>query len=139
MATTGIGSGSLEVIKWGATPTLIGNLLSCNLSLSMDFRETTNKDTTGGKDFLPTRYQWNMTGEAHFQEDESNNPYSTMFADFIAGTQRSVEYTTDVVGDNNYTGNGYFESLERSSPDADNATYNFAIKGTGDLAEGTEV
>ena len=137
MASTGVNSGTLRQVYWGASPAVISNAISGEWTTTMDTRETTNKDSGASKSFLPTRYSGQITGEYHFAEDASSNPFDTLWDDMIAGTARTVEWTTNVSGDIEYSASGYITSLAMSSPDADNETFTMTIQLTGAISSST--
>ena len=133
MASTGFNEGKVTGIYDGST--LITFATGSDFSSTMDTMEVTNKDSTGkGKEFLPVRYSFDISGEWLFAEDAAVS-YSSLWTKHIAGTLVSFKYSSGVTGDKEYTGSAIITSLQRSAPDGDKETYSMSLQGTGVQAE----
>lgn len=133
MASTGVNNGTLVGIYTGGT--LQNYSTNASLSLSMDTRETTSKDTTGNaKDFKPTRYTGTISGDFLFAED-ATQAYGDLFTQFIAGTTATIKYSTNVTGDLEYSFTGFITSMDREAPDADNETFSVTWQISGAVTE----
>ena len=128
MATTGIVNGTAIAIYVGGTK--VANLISNDFNLSMATRETTNKDTSGWETSLGGLKSWECTAEGMFAEDASYG-YNDLYAVFIAGTAVTIMTSSQVSGDNKYTGQALLTKLDRAHGLEDNTTFTCSFKGTG--------
>ena len=138
MATTGIFNGTDLILKvdtsGGGSPSLLGASTSCTVSYSLDTFETTNKDSSHTKAYLPAAHGWTMDCEAFYTTDETNAPDNLMAA-LSARTQIDVEFNqaSATTGDYKYTGKAYITSCTLNAPNEDAATYSISLQGTGAL------
>ena len=63
--------------------------------------------------------------------------FRSLATDLLAGTILTVVISTNVTGDEKYTGSAYFMSLALSAPNNDKATWTGQLQGTGALTIGT--
>ena len=138
MATTGIFNGTDLVLKvdtsGGGSPSLLGASTSCSVAYSLDTFETTNKDSSHTKAYLPAAHGWTIDCEAFYTTDETNAPDNLMSA-VTARTQIDVEFNqaSSETGDYKYTGKAYITSCTLNAPNEDAATYSISLQGTGSL------
>ena len=138
MAPTGIFNGTDLVLKvdtsGGGSPSLLGASTSCSVAYSLDTFETTNKDSSHTKAYLPAAHGWTMDCEAFYTTDETNAPDNLMSA-VTARTQIDVEFNqaSSETGDYKYTGKAYITSCTLNAPNEDAATYSISLQGTGSL------
>ncbi len=82
-----------------------------------------------------------MNVEGIFEGDSSVSTsglsYKDLLTDLLAGTQLTVVMTTNVSGDEKFTGGAFFSSLSLSAPNNDKATFTGTLQGTGALTIGT--
>jgi len=138
MATTGIFNGTDLVLSvdtsGGGSATLLGASTSCSVNYSLDTFETTNKDSSHVKAYLPAAHGWTMDCEAFYTTEEANAPDNLMSA-LQSRTQIDVEFNqaSDETADTKYTGKAYITSCALSAPNEDAATYSISLQGTGAL------
>ena len=143
MATTGPVNGTLISIYKDVSGTLkkIANATSNSFDISKDMIDVTSKDSAGAKEFIAGEYGWTMNVEAIFEDDASvgasQQSFKDLATDLLAGTILTVVITTNVTGDEKYTGSAYFMSLSLSAPNNDKATWTGQLQGTGALTIGT--
>ena len=143
MATTGPVNGTLISIYKDVSGTLkkIANATSHSFDISKDMIDVTSKDSAGAKEFIAGEYGWTMNVEAIFEDDASvgasQQSFKDLATDLLAGTVLTVVITTNVTGDEKYTGSAYFMSLALSAPNNDKATWTGQLQGTGALTVGT--
>ena len=143
MATTGPVNGTLISIYKDVSGTLkkIANATSNSFDISKDMIDVTSKDSAGAKEFIAGEYGWTMNVEAIFEDDASvgasQQSFKDLATDLLAGTVLTVVISTNVTGDEKYTGSAYFMSLALSAPNNDKATWTGQLQGTGALTIGT--
>lgn len=143
MATTGPVNGTLISIYKDVSGTLkkIANATSHSFDISKDMIDVTSKDSAGAKEFIAGEYGWTMNVEAIFEDDASvgasQQSFKDLATDLLAGTVLTVVISTNVTGDEKYTGSAYFMSLALSAPNNDKATWTGQLQGTGALTVGT--
>lgn len=143
MATTGPVNGTLISIYKDVSGTLkkIANATSHSFDISKDMIDVTSKDSAGAKEFIAGEYGWTMNVEAIFEDDASvgasQQSFKDLATDLLAGTILTVVISTNVTGDEKYTGSAYFMSLALSAPNNDKATWTGQLQGTGALTIGT--
>lgn len=139
MATTGVVNSKLLKIFTGGTPTAVTCLTDASLSINNAMRQTTCKDSGQWEDNLPAQTSWSISGSALLAFDSANgvDELSTIA---LAQTSVDVVFGTGVTGDTEWSGSGYIQSFELSSPGTnENSTYSFEITGTGELTQATTV
>lgn len=128
MATTGITNGrNMRFFDGG---TALGRATDCTLSFSREMRELAHKDVTGN---------WNEkapgamsgTGSTSGLYSEDANAAESLFTKMNAGTALTLTFTTEVTGDQVWTGTAYISSLEINAPDNENVTYSCSFEFSG--------
>jgi len=130
--TAGIVSGHAIGIYIGGTR--IAACMAQNLDLGKNFSPANNADSGDSEVNLPRRKNWSVSGRSHFEFDAGLG-WLDLFDAWDNDTQLTVLIGNDNVGDFEYSGSGYIESLKATFPDHENAEYDFVIKGDGDLTE----
>lgn len=128
MASTGILNGTLAKIQVAGTT--VAHLTSNGIEFSHSTRDASTKDSNGWKEALEGQKSWSMTGEGFFAEDASYG-YEDLYDAFALRTQVAVTYTTDVSGDQEYTGQAYITSLSRTDGNEESSTFSVSLEGTG--------
>jgi len=132
MATTGIVQGDVMGVYIGGT--LIAATLVNNFDLGLDLRDANNADTGDSKSKLPGRYGGSVSGRSHFEFDAAYG-YSDLFAVLIGRSQVAVVFSSEVIGDKEYSFNGYITQLKATFPDHENSEYDWAVEIDGDVSE----
>ncbi len=136
MATTGKINGTDLLVYVGATA--ITHTQGCKLSIQMDTRDTSTKDSSGWKDTGEAQMSWSIDGEGVFTFDATYG-WEDLFALLSGRTSATVKMATDESGDNNYSGTAWLTKMECDGPMEDTSTYSYTFEGFGALAEAANV
>ena len=142
MATAGIlnGTSLLLYVDVSGTPTPIAYATSGSLSINMDTRETTNKESSGWRQLLESTKSWTMEAEGFHALDATNFDFKDLFAKVSTRTAVSLQFSvgaSPATGDYYYTGSAYITSISLDSPLEDSVTFSCSFEGTGALTETT--
>lgn len=143
MATTGPVNGTLISIFKDVSGSLkkIANATSHSFDVSKDMIDVTSKDSAGAKEFIAGEYGYTLNVEAIFEDDASvgatQQSFKDLATDLLAGTLLTIVISTNVTGDEKYTGSAFFTSLSLSAPNNDKATWTGTLQGSGALTIGT--
>lgn len=132
MATAGKLNGTLYKITVGATE--IDNLTDNSVSFSVDTRDVTTKDSSGNRELLPTILSATYSGEAIVALDATYGA-EELYDALVAKSAVTIEFTTNVSGDVQWSQSGYFTSVEIGAPMEDNVSVSFTIEGTGAITK----
>ena len=137
MATTGIVNGTLLTIKVGGSTLL--NSTSASLSLTLDTPEATTKDSGGFQDLIAGVKSGEISFEGLVAYDSgSGSQIGDISDELISGTSVSWEFSTDVSGDDKYSGNGFISSIEITADMEAPVSYSGTIVTTGVITQGVE-
>ena len=137
MATSGIFNGSLLSIKVDGNKIL--NSTSCSLSLSADTPEATTKDSNGFQDLIVGVKSGEISFEGLVAYDSgSGSQIGDISDELISGTQVTWEFSTDVSGDDKYSGTGFISSIEITADMESPVSYSGTIVTTGTITQGVE-
>ena len=137
MATSGIFNGSLLSIKVDGNKLL--NSTSCSLSLSADTPEATTKDSGGFQELIVGVKSGEISFEGLVAYDAgSGSQIGDISDELIAGTQVTWEFSTDVAGDDKYSGFGIISSIEITADMESPVSYSGTIVTTGAITQGVE-
>jgi len=128
MASTGILNGTLAVIKVAGTA--VAHLTSNDISFEMATREATTKDSAGNKESLEGLRSFSGSGSGYFAEDASYG-FTHLYAAYTARTPVTVKWTTNVIGDMEYSGSCFITSLSRTDGLEESSTFEVSFEGTG--------
>jgi TP901-1 family phage major tail protein len=143
MATTGPVNGTLISIYKDVSGTLtkIANATSHSIDFTKDMIDVTNKDSAGAKEFIAGEYGYTLSVEGIFENEASVSASGLSFKDILtdclAGTSVTVVFTTNVTGDDKWTGSAFFSALSLTAPNNDKATFTGTLQGTGAITAGT--
>ena len=136
-ANTGINSGGIKKFYFDGLKAAFALNVSWNFEHTP--RETTNKDSTGGRrTFLPGLTSATGSGEFYQAEDSGWNLENAF--DAIDGRATvQWDYTSVNAGDINYTGTCYFTNLTPTSPGpGENESYSLSWQNTGTMVKQTQ-
>ena len=137
MATSGIFNGSLLSIKVDGNKIL--NSTSCSLSLSADTPEATTKDSGGFQDLIVGVKSGEISFEGLVAYDSgSGSQIGDISDELISGAQVTWEFSTDVSGDDKYSGTGFISSIEITADMESPVSYSGTIVTTGTITQGVE-
>lgn len=137
MATSGIFNGSLLSIKVDGNKIL--NSTSCSLSLSADTPEATTKDSGGFQDLIVGVKSGEISFEGLVAYDAgSGSQIGDISDELISGAEVTWEFSTDVSGDDKYSGTGFISSIEITADMESPVSYSGTIVTTGTITQGVE-
>lgn len=127
MATTGILNG--HNVRWFVAGTAIAKATTCSISFSAETRESSHKDNTGSW-AVNASGKKSFTGscDALMAEGES---FETLWAALDAGTVLTMEYSTDVAGDYEFSCTMICTGLDMNADNDEDVTYSATFTGTG--------
>ena len=141
MAATSIMNSTDVVIQIseddGTTYDIIGRATSASLSVSMETRDTTNKDSAGWQENLEGLKSWSLSGDGLVTYSISGD-YDTpddLFTLLSNRTLVKVKFGSATTGEIDYTGDAYLVSYEQEAGVEENVTYSFGFTGTGVLTQ----
>ena len=134
MATTGIMNGTLLGVYAGGT--LIAHATEGSISLSMDTRDATSKDSSGSRDLLEATKSGTISVSALYAEDATYGVDDLMTA-WSGRTALTVKFSTEVTGDHYWEASAYVTSLEVNSGMEDNVSYSATFELSGAITYGT--
>ena len=143
MPTTGPVNGTLISIYKDVAGSLkkIANATSHSIDISKDMIDVTSKDSAGAKEFIAGEYGYTLNVEAIFEDDASvgasQQSFKDLATDLLAGTLLTIVMSSNVTGDEKYSGTAFFTSLSLSAPNNDKATWTGTLQGSGALTIGT--
>ena len=101
----------------------------------MSPRDTTSKDSGGWKTILPGLKEWSIDIDALIAYDPANKKQSDIFTLLSAGTQVTLKFSTEVSGDDRFTGSAYATGAPIQAGVEDNASYSASFEGDGTLTK----
>jgi len=110
--------------------TLIAHATEGSISLSMDTRDATTKDSSGTRDLLEATKSGTISVSALYAEDAAYGVQELMTA-WAARTAITVKFSTEVSGDYYWSASAYVTSLEVNSGMEDNVSYSATFELTG--------
>jgi len=115
-----------------AAGTKIAYSQSCKLSLQLDMRDTTTKDSSGWKTILPGLQSWTMETNGLVTFDTAHN-YAYLMNLVLNKTSIALLFKTANVDDFTFGGNAYLQNVSIDSPNQANATFACSFVGNGQL------
>lgn len=121
----------------------IGYATSCSLEMSAETRQTVSKDSVASwQENEVGTLSASLTFEGFYTEDEALTPgtrksFADIYALFAGKTPVSWSFSTDVTGDDVYSGSGFITALSASAPVEENSTYSGTITVSGAITKGT--
>ena len=141
MPTTGIINGTL--MRLYKDSTAIGYATSCQMNVSSAMREILTKDSAvgGWREVKKGQLSGTLSTEALYAgpgDASTNYLFDDLFNDLIAGTELTIKFTTDVVGDNVYTMKAICTSLDLNAGVEENVSYSASFEVTGSIVKTTK-
>jgi len=141
MASTSIMNSTDVVIQIsedsGTSYDIIGRATSASLSVSMETRDTTTKDSAGWQENLEGLKSWSLSGDGLVTYSIAGD-YDTpddLFTLLNNRTLVKVKFGSATSGEIDYTGDAYLVSYEQEAGVEENVTYSFSFTGTGALTQ----
>lgn len=127
---------NLRISVDGAT---IFHATECSFNSSIQLEEIATKDTQGSL-VVSGNYTWGLSTNMLVADKaalSTQDDYKGLLEKHKAGTQVSVEFTTDVTGDLVISGSAFIESISITAPTQGFATAECSLKGSGDYTVAT--
>jgi len=121
----------------GTSYDIIGRATSASLSVSMETRSTTTKDSAGWDENLEGLKSWSLSGDGLVTYSISGD-YDTpddLFTLLANRTKVKVKFGSATSGEIDYTGDAYLVSYEQEAGVEENVTYSFGFTGTSTLTQ----
>ena len=128
MSTAGVMNGSLMGVYIGST--LIAHSTEGSISLSMDTRDISSKDSAGARALLEGMKSGSISVSALYSEDGAYGA-DELYTAMAARTPLAVKFSTEVSGDHFWSASSYLTSLEVSASTEDNMTFSAQFELTG--------
>lgn len=133
-----IDRGAIVLEEWVEDWQPIAHATSCELSLSHSPRDTSTKDSAGETERAPGKLDWSISADALYAIDYTDSEGMTELFDAIENNEKlKIKFSSEVVGDQEYDGEGYVTDLSLNAGVEENASYSVSIAGTGALTKTT--
>lgn len=136
MASTGINNGTLTKVNVGGT--VIDNLVSNTITMGRETYDITTKGSSGWRDLAYGKGFGTISGNGFFAEDATYN-FKDLFAILSAKTESTIQYGSDVAGDEEYSFTGIMTNLSRTAPVEDVETFDVTFESDGAITEAVAV
>jgi len=127
----------IQISTDGSSYDIVGRATSASLSVSMETRSTTTKDSAGWDENLEGLKNWSLSGDGLVTYSISGD-YDTpddLFTLLSNRTKVKVKFGSATSGEIDYTGDAYLVSYEQEAGVEENVTYSFGFTGTGVLTQ----
>ena len=128
MATAGVMNGTLLGVYVGTT--LVAHATEGSISLSMDTRDISSKDSAGTRALLEGMKSGSISMSALYAEDAAYGA-DELYTAMGARTPLAVKFSTEVSGDHFWSASAYLTSLEVSAGTEDNVSFSATFELTG--------
>ena len=112
----------------------IAHATESSISFSKDTRDASSKDTAGWKCTLSGLRSASISTSA-LAVLTANVGIDQLFAAFASDATVAVRFTTDVAGENQFTGDFVLTSLEVNSPNEENVTLSASLESAGEVTQ----
>ena len=127
----------IQISENGTDYDIIGRATSASLSVSMEVRDTTTKDSSGWQENLEGLKNWSLSGDGLVTYSISGD-YDTpddLFTLLSNRTLVKVKFGSATSGEIDYTGDAYLTSYEQEAGVEENVSFSFSFQGTGVLTQ----
>ena len=120
----------------GVTYSEVGRCTSASLSVSMETRDSSNKDSAGWRELLEGQKSWSLSGDGLVTYNITGaDGYSDLWGYLTGRTKLYVKFGSTTTDEKYYSGQGFLTSLDQEAGMEDNVTYSFSFEGTAALTE----
>jgi predicted secreted protein len=120
----------------GTTYDEVGRMTSASLSISMETRDTSTKDSAGWRELLEGQKSWSLSGDGLVVYSLTGaDGFSDLYGYLNGRTNLYVKFGSVGSGEKVYSGRGFITSLDQEAGVEDNVTMSFSFEGTGALTE----
>ncbi len=128
----GIINGSVYLLKIGGSA--LPDQTEGSISLSMETRDTTSKDSSGFRELLESTRSGSISVSG-LVDEATGQAVSTLMGHFAARTSFAIIFGLDATADNHFTcASAFVTSIEASGGTEDNVTYSATIELSGSIA-----
>ena len=108
-----------------------------SISINMDMRDITTKDSSGYRELLPGLRSGSISVSGIVDDEGTGGAGGTLFTALSAQTEQSIVFGLDSTNDYHYTCFGFCSSLEVSGGTEDNVTYSATFELTRAITQVT--
>ena len=121
----------------GTSYDVIGRCTSASLSVSMETRDTTTKDSAGWQENLEGLKSWSVSGDGlvTYSVGADTDGPNDLFTLLNNRTKVKIKFGSTTTDELDYTGDAFLVSYEQEAGVEDNVTYSFSFTGTGALTQ----
>ena len=120
----------------GTTYDEVGRMTNASLSISMETRDTSTKDSAGWRELLEGQKSWSLSGDGLVVYSLAGaEGFADLFGYLGGRTNLYVKFGSTASGEKYYSGRGFVTSLDQEAGVEDNVTFSFSFEGTGVLTE----
>jgi len=120
----------------GSTYTVIGKATSAGLSVTMDTRDTSTKDSAGWRELLEGQKSWSLTCDGLVCYNISGKEdASDLFGYLKDRTLVTVKFGSAGTGEKVYSGTAYVTSISQDAGVEDNVSWSCSFEGSAALTE----
>jgi len=134
MATTGKVNGTDLLVYVGGTAVTHSD--SCSISMSMETRAASSKDSGGWREILEGARSWSIGCDAMVALDATYG-IEDLWGLINSRTSVTLKFATSDASDRFFTGTGYLTNVDISAGQEDTATFTASFEGTGKLKHST--
>lgn len=128
----GIINGSVYLLKIGGSA--LPDQTEGSISLSMETRDTTSKDSSGFRELLESTRSGSISVSG-LVDEATGQAVATLMTHFAARSSFAIIFGLDATADNHFTcASAYVTSIEASGGTEDNVTYSATIELSGSIA-----
>ena len=128
----GIINGSVYLLKIAGSA--LPDQTEGSISLSMETRDTTSKDSSGFRELLESTRSGSISVSG-LVDEATGQAVSTLMGHFAARTSFAIIFGLDATADNHFTcATAFVTSIEASGGTEDNVTYSATIELSGSIA-----
>jgi len=127
----------IQISTDGSTYDIVGRATSASLSVSMETRDITTKDSAGWQENLEGLKNWSLSGDGLVTYSISGE-YETpdeLFTILSNRTAIDVKFGSMTSGEIDYSGKAFLVSYEQEAGVEESVTYSFSLTGTGTLTQ----
>ena len=136
MANEVIGNASVVKVDTlaGGVYNTVANQLNATLSLESDLPEATNKSSSQNKTYLQGNTGWSCTVDGQIDGQAAGDTDGFIVIQTAWTNKVALDFQFAETGTaDTYTGTVFVESISRSYPQNDTATYTASLRGSGAL------
>jgi len=120
----------------GSTYTVIGKATSAGLSVSMDTRDTSTKDSSGWRELLEGQKSWSLSCDGLVCYNISGKETASDLFGYLSNrTLVTIKFGSATTDEKVYTGTAYVTSISQDAGVEENVSWSCSFEGSGTLTE----